>query len=518
MRLNAKTVFTIIIGATVGQLGYPPTGYWLLAVAVPPVGWALALGQRPKAAFRLGFDYGLGFFLGLLYWLVHTLSTYGALPTVASASLLFILCAYLALYPALTLAAIAVVSRGGRTNLGLIVAPFVWTGLEWVRTYLFTGFGWGDVTQALWSQRFALDLAPHLGVDGTRLVVALVMSGLAWLFARSKKGSRNRPALWSLVPAFAAAAAVVLVPLLPFTPQPTAMRRVTVGIVQGNIEQAVKWNARYRRSTLKTYLDRSKELVGQASPDLLLWPETAIPFTVEAPSSELGALSKAIAHLETPVLFGAPAVTRSDEQYKNRNSIFHMDARGRLGTRYDKMHLVPFGEFVPFGEYFPFIAKLVEGVGDFTPGEESSRFTVSDKEVVVGPLVCFESIFADYATEHVEQGAELLALVTNDAWFGASSAPAQHLAFAAWRAAETGLPLVRAANTGISAVFDHRGNLVAHTQFGAEEVLYAELSVPINPPVPLQARINPLVGPLCLILALAAVFAMLRPRIGHEEY
>ena len=108
MRINPKSVFTIIIGAMVAQLGYPPAGFWLLAVAVVPVGWALALGQHPKAAFRLGFDYGLGFFLGLLYWLIHTLCTYGGLPTVASAALLCILCLYLALYPALTLACVAI--------------------------------------------------------------------------------------------------------------------------------------------------------------------------------------------------------------------------------------------------------------------------------------------------------------------------------------------------------------------------------------------------------------------------
>jgi apolipoprotein N-acyltransferase len=515
MRVNSKIILAVTVGAAVAQVGYPPTGVWTVAVVVPAVLWALVLGRPPRAAAKLGFYYGLGFFTGLLYWLVHTLSTYGALPTVASASLLLLLCVYLALYPALCLACVAIASKKS-ANLGLFVAPLAWVGFEWVRAHLMTGFGWGDITQALWSERFALDLAPYIGVDGAMLAVALVMSGLAWLIARAKRGRRSRPTFHSLLPALLGVAVLVVVPRLPLSSEPV-FTRVTVGIVQGNIDQAVKWDRRYRNDTLKTYLNHSEKLVRINSPDLLLWPETAMPFTVEDSSAEREALETFIRHLETPALFGAPSYERAGDSYRGRNSVYHIDGSGKIGGRYDKMHLVPFGEFIPFGEYFPFIKKLVVGVGDFTPGAELKRFTVSDKEVVVGPLICFESIFPDYATEHAERGAQLLALVTNDAWFGDSTAPAQHLAYAAWRAAETGLPLVRAANTGISAVFNHRGRLVAHTEMNVEKALYSEVGVPVCSSA-VQANVAPFVGPLCLALALLPVFAMLRVRSREDEY
>jgi apolipoprotein N-acyltransferase len=282
-----------------------------------------------------------------------------------------------------------------------------------------------------------------------------------------------------------------------------------VGVVQGNIDQAQKWDPEYRERTLATYFSLT-EALAEKGLDLAVWPETAMPFAFQDPVPERALVEAFARQAAVPLLFGAPAYAEGPKGDESRNAVFLVDREGRASGRYDKMHLVPFGEYVPLGRYLPFLSKLVQGVGDFTPGPGLRPLALSPAGPAVGPLVCFEVIFPALAAEHAAKGAQVLAVVTNDGWFGRTSGPYQHLAFAAWRAAETGLPLVRAANTGVSAVFDGRGKLLAATALGARDAFAATVEVAAPRRTP-QGWVRPWVGPLCLALALPAVFAMVRP-------
>jgi apolipoprotein N-acyltransferase len=507
---NPAAILLLLWGIAVSLLGYPPIGFWPLAVLGPAPLFVVA-AVLPERARSLGYAYGFGFFGGLLYWLVHTLHVYGWLPLFASIPLYLLLVAYLALFPFVAMHLTARASRG-HSGVAVCLAPLAWTAAEWVRGWLFSGFGWGDTPQALWRVGWALDLAPRVGADGVLLILSLLAGGAAWGILRLPFVRRDaRPGLAALVPAGLALVAVFALPFVPDGVGPVA-GKARIVVAQGNIDQNAKWDPEFRDETLTTYGRLTEEGLKGGPADFVLWPETAVPLWVQDPSPERARVEGMAQKARCDLVFGAPARAPDHSDRSLRNAVFRMDDKGTLVDRYDKMHLVPFGEYVPFGRNLPFIHTLVQASGNFTPGEEMRQFHVRGREgkggPVLGPLICFESIFSSYAAEHAAEGAQMLALVTNDAWFGATSAPYQHLAYAAWRAAETGLPLVRAANTGISAAFDGRGRLVAETRLMVPAALVVELEYPATAHTP-QARIRPWIGPLCLAVV---VFVMLRRR------
>lgn len=494
------------LGALTALLGYPPVGIWPLALVGPALLWARATREDPFDASMRGLWYGLGFFTALIYWLVNTLAHYGGLPLPVSVFALFLLVSYLALYPAL---AARIISLAGRKTVdgALILAPFIWTGLEWIRARLMSGFGWGDIPLAFWNQGFALDLAPRIGADGAGLLLAMAASLIAWLYLRKTNGN-EKPGTRSLVPALLGITLIITLPLVPDgLGEKTVPARIL--IVQGNIEQSLKWDFDNRAQTINTYRRLTLDALKKEPHDAVLWPETAFPSYYQDPSPFRETVEDLARKAATPIIFGAPAYVTEEGRRKMRNSVYALTPEGKITGRYDKMHLVPFGEYVPLGKLLVFVKRLVYAAGDFTPGEKTVTLGTETGAPRAGPLVCFESIFPDYALEHAQNGAGYLALVTNDAWFGRTSAPWQHLGYAAWRAAETGLPLARAANTGVSAFFDRRGRLITTAPFEKEATLSTVLQCPSGTN-PLQASIRPCIGPLSLTLAAAGLFAILR--------
>ncbi len=491
-------------GALVGALAFPPVGLWGLALFGPFPLWVLSVDVPWKRAFGRGLFYGLGFFGALLWWIVATVVRYGGLPWAAGVGCLVALAAYLALFPAMGAGAVAAASSR-RAGLGLLLAPLFWTGLEWLRGILLSGFPWGDLPQALWQQPPALALAPWVGIDGVRLGLAALSAAAAWVVLR-RRGAAAAGYPWPLVLA-GVLVALSLGLLLRGPPVPPPEGELRVAVVQGNIDQAQKWDPAYRRATLETYARLSTREARKGA-DLLLWPETAVPLYAQDPTPERKGLEELVRSLGVPLVFGAPAYVREGGHVEYRNAVFLMDRDGQLAGRYDKVHLVPFGEYVPLGRFLPFLKKLVAGAGDFTPGPEVRPLSGVDGLPPIGPLVCFEMIFPSVAEAHARAGAGVLAVVTNDGWFGRTPGPYQHLAFAAWRAAELGVSLVRAANTGVSAAFDGRGHLLHATQLGEQGAFTATL--PLYPAhLTPEARVRPWVGPVCLALAVPGLFAIL---------
>ena len=234
-------------------------------------------------------------------------------------------------------------------------------------------------------------------------------------------------------------------------------KTIKVALAQGSIDQGVKWDGRYQQETVDIYSKLTRE-AAQEGAKLVVWPETALPYHYD-PDEVRGGLVGALARdTSTYILTGSPSYIYNPQtkDVSYFNSAFLIAPSGETAGRYDKFHLVPFGEYLPLRGILPF-DKLTAGIGDFTEGP--GPVPMSFNEASVGTLICFESIFPEIARGHVQGGANLLATITNDAWFGRTSAPYQHFQMSIFRAVENRSYLVRSANTGISGVIDPAGRV-----------------------------------------------------------
>jgi apolipoprotein N-acyltransferase len=229
-----------------------------------------------------------------------------------------------------------------------------------------------------------------------------------------------------------------------------------VALAQGNIPQAEKWDPAFQISSTKKYIRLSRSLVAE-KPDLIVWPETATPFYMFHNQTLTRMVQRGVRATGSAHIVGSPAVRRNDGGLAYFNSAYLLDAQGAPVSRYDKAHLVPFGEYVPFKKWLPFLGKIVAQVGDFHAGPPGGILTYGDHRI--GPLICYDGIFPELARAAVDNGADLLVNLTNDAWYGRTSAPYQHLVQYVFRAVETRRSLIRATNTGISAFILPNGKI-----------------------------------------------------------
>jgi len=242
--------------------------------------------------------------------------------------------------------------------------------------------------------------------------------------------------------------------------------------VQGNIEQSLKWDPSHLNETLDTYRDLSAQA---ESPDLIVWPESAMPFFYQDGGGRAAKIHSVVERSKANLLFGSPAYKQlvdangqPSKRYRYLNSAYLLAKNNQLVGRSDKVHLVPFGEYVPLANLLSFVDKLAQGIGDFVPGK-NRPLPLNGHQL--GVLVCYEAIFPEVSRNLVRNGADLIVNITNDAWFGKSSAPWQHLAMTRFRAVENRVWLARCANTGVSALIDPLGRVVRQSQlFQAETV------------------------------------------------
>jgi apolipoprotein N-acyltransferase len=231
---------------------------------------------------------------------------------------------------------------------------------------------------------------------------------------------------------------------------------VRVGLVQGNVDQAVKWDPAKGPAIFNSHLGLTRQAIAEGA-DVILWPESALPFVFEEDRAAAGEIRAMAREAGVSILLGSEQIERGVPT-KYYNSAYLVRADGSTGEVYRKMHLVPFGEYVPLKRVFFFAAPLVEAVSDFSPGESAVLLTIDGHPV--STAICYEIVYPDLVRRFVAGGSELLTTITNDAWFGRTSAPYQHFAQASMRAVENGRYLVRAANTGISGVVDPYGHVV----------------------------------------------------------
>ncbi|MEK7308925.1 MAG: apolipoprotein N-acyltransferase, partial [Nitrospirota bacterium] len=257
---------------------------------------------------------------------------------------------------------------------------------------------------------------------------------------------------------------------------------IRASVIQGNFEQNQKWDVRFHDDIKDTYIRLSKDAVA-ASPDFIVWPETAVPFIFgydEPYTAELVEFQKT---LGAYLLFGT-VLTKDvkDSRYELSNSAVLMSPGGEVKSTYDKIHLVPYGEYVPLRKFFPFIGKLVAGIGDFRAGNEHTVMDIQPRNDLrqparIGNLICYEIIFPGLVRKFSNNGANLLVTITNDSWFGRSSAPYQHFSMAVFRAVENRAPVVRAASTGISGFIDAKGRIIRKSDIFSRTVLTEDIRI-----------------------------------------
>ena len=296
-----------------------------------------------------------------------------------------------------------------------------------------------------------VQLADVVGVGGLTFLTALVnlaLAGAFMAFRRQGWAAAVLPVVTGLT-AVGLLAGYGAVRLPEVRVEMARAEQKSVAVVQGSIEQSLKWDPDQRIFTMLTYRDLTMAAAGD-KPWLVVWPETAAPFFFLNDKTATEWLEEMVRESGSALLFGAPAFEEVGQETHYFNRAYLLDHQGKVLDFYDKVHLVPFGEYVPFQKYLPFIKKLTQASGDYIAGPESRALTLDGTGV--GVLICYESIFPELARGHVEAGADYLAVITNDAWFGRSSAPYQHFSMAVLRAVENRRAVIRAANTGISGL------------------------------------------------------------------
>ena len=249
---------------------------------------------------------------------------------------------------------------------------------------------------------------------------------------------------------------------------------VKVAVIQGNIKQSAKWDKSFKKLSVEKYC-RLSDLASRDNPGLIVWPETALPFYFPVDQKFSCIVNQCIKKSRAAFLIGSPAFKRDKGELKFFNRAYMVNEQAVITGKYDKVHLVPFGEYVPFGKYLTFLGKLTAQAGDFSAGKKNF-IPLEFEGKKAGILICFEIIFPDLARKFVNNGADILVTITNDAWFGRTSAPFQHFSMCVFRAVENRRSLARAANTGISGFIAPTGNILITSGLYKETFLTEKLS------------------------------------------
>lgn len=458
-------------------LSFPKYGAGNVAwIALVPL--LLALHKTSvKSALITGFGAGLVFNVGLIYWISLVIVNYGYLPWAVGLVAMLFLAAYLSIYVALFAGGIAYLREKGINQ--IIAAPLLWTCLEYLKSHLLTGFPWENLAYSQYLNLHVIQITDITGIYGITFVIVFinaVIGNLLNYLLPGDDGKRWQRPVMEVIGALLLLIAIFIYGELRIKEVRAQLKTapsMDVALIQGNIDQSIKWNPQNQQETLTTYKSLSNLKPAPGS-RLIVWPETAVPFYFQDMDDRSRQVYQVAKETSNWLLFGSPSyIKEPGGSASYLNSAFLISPAGAVAGRYDKVHLVPYGEYVPLRSLFPFIGKLVVGVGDFRAGEGYHPLAMNNRQL--GVLICYEAIFPEASRIYKSKGAELLVNITNDAWFGFSSAPYQHLSMTAFRAVENRLYVVRAANTGISAIVDPAGKIVARTALFVETSLSGQV-------------------------------------------
>jgi len=465
----------VLLALSFPKFGHPALAWIALApllVALPRV----TLGR----AFLLGLTTGAIYFTGTLYWITRVMVIYGNLAPWVGVLINAALIVYQAAFPAFfALIVCRLAAAYGRR--ALMASPLVWVAAEMGRTYVMTGFPWVLLGYSQTSVLPIAQLASLFGVYGVSMLVASVSAGLAlpWrppAFGGSHAAEGDRFPRWAPL----AAALVVVFTVAVWGSHRAAVAEwshagtpIRVGMIQGNIAQDEKIQPARAAAIFQEYIRMTRQAIREGA-EFVVWPESSTPFRFE--DDPLGALQiRTLAQqARVSILFGSDQFVRGANGAPTTfyNSAFMVRPDGTTGGVYRKMHLVPFGEYVPMQKMLFFAAPLVQAVSDFSAGDEATLLPVDGH--LVSTAICYEVVYPALVRRFVTGGSEMLTTITNDAWFGPTSAPYQHFEQASMRAIEEGRYLVRSANTGVSGIVDPYGRVLARSPIYEPAVLVGD--------------------------------------------
>ncbi len=493
-------LFLSILSGSILFLSFPKWDLWaLIWFGLVPIFYVSLKAKNKTEAFRYGFFTGLTFFIGTQYWIYHSMNHYGNIAFIPSILIVILLCTYQSLYIGLFSLLI------NKVKLPLyLTAPIFWCSMEYLREILLTGFPWSFLGHSQYKNISLIQIADITGVYGISFLIVMANAVIYHLLFTKvwRHTSLNR----HLIP--------IVAFLLLFTGTifygiervkgcahtPSQDREVClhttvkIGIIQANIEQHMKWDKNFSQTVFEKYENLTKELVKKANPELVVWPETALPFVFNANPDMADRLLAFKKELPSSLLFGSVLVKDyiNGKYILSNSALFygsappHLDgsalthlysASNKPDYIYDKIHLVPFGEYIPLkNSLLFFLDKLVNAIGDFAPGSDYTVATTPNFSF--STHICYEIIFSDLVRKCVgappskcvgappskcvgappcNKDVDFIITITNDAWFGDTAGPYQHFAISVFRAVENKKPLIRAANTGISGFISATG-------------------------------------------------------------
>jgi len=526
LRIHSSAWRLILLSAVLQVVIFPlPNLYWLSWIAVAPLILAILRARAPETlhlegqerlipakpyqGFLLGYLSGILWCGGTCYWVFDTMHRYGGLPIPAAALVLLAFCMYVGLYHGFFGLLLALVAgRQASVRRALIAAPFLWVAVELARTRI-TAFPW-ELLGYVQTGNFTLSRISTLaGVYGLSWEIVLVNSvfAAAFLVARERRN-------WLLA---AACGAAVVLQAGQLVAPPEIRSDRTALLVQPNVPVQGNWTTDYFEGTLRdlAWISLHPPGAGEGQKfNLIVWPESPSPFYTNDPGYR-GVVSDLARQSDSWLIAGSiginPAMHTGGQSSRIFNSAALVNPQGEWTARYDKIHLVPFGEYLPFPKIFAFAGGLTKEVGQFEHG--ASREPLKTNKGELGIFICYESIFPDEVREFANRGADVLVNISNDGWYGDSGAWKQHLQMTQMRAIENGRWLLAATNTGMTASIDPDGRIVASTSRKVRTALVAPYALVSG--TTFYTRHGDWFAYLCAIISVGAIGAgILKKELG----
>ncbi len=507
----SKQILLVCLAALLHVLAYPRAGIWILAWIQAIPFWYAISRAGTKRAFGLGWLYGALFSIGVSYWVFHALNEYSNAGF--GVSLLFLLVVngafigiFFALYGA---AANRVLRRCPTPFIRAVGLAALWVVMEYCRANLLGGIPWCLLGHSQYEVVRLIQVADIAGVYGLSFLIIFTSYTL---YNACCVLPDKRLCLRRLLPALAVVLAVLgygsirLWQYGPHQPDLTAESPAPVAVIQGSTPQDAKWKKENTDKIISRHLAMTAEALAQGA-KLVIWPETTIPFYLQDKIPE--ELLRLLRAHNAGLITGGPRYSGSKGNYKFYNSAFYLDGNG-LQAHHDKIHLLPFGEFFPLG-FIDLLNLRYAAPRQYTAGTRPTLFDTAAG--AGGTLICYEIIFPRLARKFVNQGADFLVNISNDSWFGPTSAHYQHFAMAVFRCVECRRPLARAANTGISGFIDASGRIISRLPTFTEEISLYRL--PLEDRTTFYSLYGDVLALLCFPLALVV---LIKPRIFAPKH
>ncbi len=455
--------------------------------------------------FHLGFEksfiFGAVLNLGILYWLAVNQGTQWYYSTLSMLSSVL----FLALFYGIAGSVIGYIGRKSGKTAGILALPFVLTAMEWLRSLSTLGFTWNNLCYTQSTNLPLLQILSFTGPFGLSFWIYMINALLFLIIMNWKTEGYRLISIFIIIFIFPLLYGLIVLHGTGNITDSKNKNVLAVTVVQPNVDPNAKWDKSFYKDNIKKLLTLSEAGIAENQSKLIIWPETAVPTYLRINRrNSLEELRKFSKEHGIFVITGAPDYyfNKKNDEYEFYNSVFFINPTEPSPEIYRKMHLVPFGEYIPLSEHFTSLKKLNLGQGNFIAGKEITIFNLENNvfPVDMTAAVCFESSFSNLIRKGVKKGSHLLAVVTNDAWFGNTSAPYLHAHIARFRAVENRIPVVRAANTGISMIIDSYGRVIKKSKFAEEKQLSAKIIITKNKTF--YTKTGNWIGIFCVIMVL----------------